>query len=53
LVNITEAKIHDRYGIGQLVFSKEQLVEDRAYFDFTLHRIQAENIFVTALRHTV
>jgi hypothetical protein len=49
LVNITETKIHDQYGIGQLVF-KEQLVEDRAYFDFTLHRIQAENIFVTRIK---
>jgi hypothetical protein len=45
LVNITQAKTHDRYGIGQLV-------EDRAYFDFTLmlHRIQAENVFVTRIK---
>ena len=53
LVNITEAKTHDRYGIGQLVFSKGTIVvEDRAYFDFTLmlHRIQAENIFVTRIK---
>lgn len=53
LVNITEAKTHDRYGIGQLVFSKGTIVvEDRAYFDFTLmlHRIQAENVFVTRIK---
>jgi hypothetical protein len=44
LVNIPEVKTHDRYGIGQLVFSKGTIVvEDSAYFDFTLmqHRIQA------------
>ena len=53
LVNISEAKIHDRYGLGQLVFSKGTIiVEDRAYFDFALmsHRIQAENIFVTRIK---
>ena len=53
LVNITEAKTHARYGIGQLVFSKGTIVlEDRAYFDFTLmlHRIQAENVFVTRIK---
>jgi hypothetical protein len=50
LVNITEVNTHNRYGIGQLVLSKGTIVvEDRAYFDFTLimHRIQVENIFVT------
>ena len=53
LVNITEAKTHDRYGIGQLVFSKGTIVvEDRVYSDFTLilHRIQAENVFVTRIK---
>ena len=53
LVNITPAKTHDRYGIGQLIFPKGTIViEDRAYFDFTLmlHRIQAENIFVTRIK---
>ena len=53
LVNRTQARTHDRYGIGQLVFSKGTLVvEDRAYFDFTLmlHRIQAENVFVTRIK---
>ena len=53
LINITEAKTHDRYGIGQLVFSKGTIiVEDRGYFDFTLMltRIQAENIFVTRIK---
>ena|SRR5688572_30320792 len=53
LVNITEAKIHDRYGLGQLVFSKGTvIVEDRAYFDFALmmQRILAENVFVTRIK---
>jgi hypothetical protein len=53
LVNITKAKTHDRYGIGQLLFLKGTIVvEDRAYFDFTLmlHRIQAENVFVTRIK---
>jgi IS4 transposase len=53
LVNISEAKTHDRYGLGQLVFSKGTIVvEDRGYFDFTLMltRIQAENIFVTRIK---
>lgn len=50
IVNITEAKLHDRYGLGQLVFAKGTvIVEDRAYFDFglMLQRIAAENVFVT------
>jgi hypothetical protein len=53
LVNITEAKIHDRYGLGQLIFPKNTIiVEDRAYFDFTLmlNRILAENTFVTRIK---
>lgn len=53
LVNITEAKTYDRYGIGQLVFSKGTIVvEDRGYFDFTLMltRIRAENVFVTRIK---
>jgi hypothetical protein len=53
LINITEAKTHDRYGIGQLVFSKGTIVvEDRGYFDFTLMltRIRAENVFVTRIK---
>lgn len=53
LINITEAKTHDRYGIGQLVFSKGTIVvEDRGYFDFTLMltRIRTENVFVTRIK---
>jgi hypothetical protein len=43
VVNISEAKIHDRYGLKQLVFQKDTIiVEDRAYFDLMLHRIRAE-----------
>ena len=53
VVNITEAKLHDRYGLGQLIFTKGTvIVEDRAYFDFTLmlQRIKAENVFVTRIK---
>jgi len=53
VVNITEAKVHDRHGIGQMVFQKDTvIVEDRAYFDFSLmfNRIKAENIFVTRIK---
>ena len=44
VVNISEAKVHDRYGLKQLIFPKRTLVvEDRAYFDFSLmlNRIKA------------
>ncbi len=53
MVNITEAKVHDRYGLSQLVFTKDTIiVEDRAYFDFDLmaSRIKAENVFVTRIK---
>ena len=53
MVNITEAKLHDRYGLEQLIFPKGTIiVEDRAYFDFKLmlSRIKAENDFVTRIK---
>ena len=53
MINITEAKVHDRYGFRQLVFAaKTIIVEDRAYFDFELmlSRIHAENVFVTRIK---
>jgi len=53
VVNISEAKVHDRYGLEQLVFQKDTIiVEDRAYFDFALmlNRIRAQNIFVTRIK---
>lgn len=53
IVNITEAKVHDRYGLKQLIFPKDTIiVEDRAYFDFTLmlNRIKADNVFVTRIK---
>jgi len=53
MINITEAKTHDRYGFSQQVFPKNTIiVEDRAYFDFVLmqNRIQAENTFVTRIK---
>jgi len=54
MVNITEAKLHDRYGLSQLIYPKATIiVEDRAYFDFTLmlSRIKAENVFVTRIKN--
>jgi uncharacterized LabA/DUF88 family protein len=53
LINITEAKIHDRYGLGNNVFEKGTIiVEDRGYFDFGLmmSRINAGNVFVTRIK---
>ena len=53
VVNITPAKVHDRYGLEQLIYPKDTVVvEDRAYFDFELmlNRIKAENVFVTRIK---
>lgn len=53
LVNISEAKLHDRYGLQNNVFDKGTIiVEDRGYFDFTLmmNRMKADNIFVTRIK---
>lgn len=53
VVNITEAKVHDRYGLDQLVYPKDTvIVEDRGYFDFNLmlNRIKGKNIFVTRIK---
>ena len=53
VVNISEAKLHDRYGFEQLIFPKDTIiVEDRGYFDFLLmlNRIIAENVFVTRIK---
>lgn len=53
VVNITDAKLHDSKGLDKLVFTKGTIiVEDRAYFDFTLmlSRIRAKNIFVTRIK---
>lgn len=53
IVNISEAKVHDRYGFEQLVFPEGTIiVEDRAYFDFSLmlNRIKANNVFVTRIK---
>lgn len=52
-VNISEAKVRDRYGLNQLVFPKGTvIVEDRTYFNFALmlNRITAENIFMTRIK---
>lgn len=53
MINISEAKLHDRYGLAEMVFPKNTIiVEDRAYFDFLLMlaRIKAENNFVTRIK---
>jgi len=53
VVNITEAKMHDRYGLELLIFPKGTIiVEDRGYFDFSLmqSRIAAKNVFVTRIK---
>tara|TARA_B100000508_G_C11417122_1_gene256346 strand:- start:150 stop:1037 length:888 start_codon:yes stop_codon:yes gene_type:complete len=53
VVNITKAKVHDKYGLKQLIYPKDTIiVEDRAYFDFELmiNRINAENVFVTRIK---
>ena len=53
LVNITEAKIHDSKGLIANVFKKGTIiVEDRAYFDFSLMKMRqdTENIFVTRIK---
>ncbi len=53
IINITQAKVHDRYGLEQLIFPQDTIiVEDRAYFDFALmlNRIKAENVFVTRIK---
>lgn len=53
MVNISEAKVHDRYGLENNVFAKNTIiVEDRAYFDFDLMmaRIKADNVFVTRIK---
>lgn len=53
VVNISEAKTHDRKGLEQLVFPQNTIiVEDRGYFDFTLmlNRIAAQNTFVTRIK---
>jgi hypothetical protein len=53
VVNISEAKVHDRHGLEQLIFPKNTIiVEDRGYFDLTLmlNRIVATNTFVTRIK---
>jgi hypothetical protein len=53
MVNISEAKLHDSKGLSEMVFPKNTvIVEDRAYFDFTLmlQRTAAENTFVTRIK---
>jgi hypothetical protein len=56
MVNITDAKVHDRYGLKQLILPKDSvIVEYRAYFNFELlqNRIKAGNIFVTRIKSNI
>ena len=53
MINITEAKVHDRKGVKDFVFDKGTIiVEDRGYFDFSLFkaRIDNQNYFVTRIK---
>lgn len=53
MINIGEAKTHDSKGLSRMVFPKDTIiVEDRAYFDFSLmlQRIAAQNTFVTRIK---
>jgi len=53
MVNITEGKVSDRYGLAKMVFPKGTIIiEDRGYFDFSLmkHRIKSDNHFVTRIK---
>ena len=53
VVNITEAKKHDRHGLKSLVFPKNTvIIEDRAYFDFSLiaQRLANDNTFVCRIK---
>lgn len=54
LVNITEAKKHDRHGIPRAIFAPSTIIiEDKGYFDFSLmsNRIKADNWFVTRIKN--
>lgn len=53
MINITEAKVHDRRGVTDFIFEKGTIiVEDRGYFDFSLFksRINNKNYFVTRIK---
>jgi hypothetical protein len=53
MINITEAKVHDRKGVKDFVFDEGTIiVEDRGYFDFSLFkaRIENQNYFVTRIK---
>jgi hypothetical protein len=53
IINITEAKIHDRKGVKDFKYKKGTIiVDDRGYFDYSLFksRIDDQNYFVTRLK---
>jgi len=53
MVNITEAKVHDSKGPAQQVFAKGTvIVEDRAYFDFSLMLQREDQLGVRDRRGT-
>lgn len=53
MINITEAKTHDRKGVNDFVFPENTvIVEDRGYYDFLLfkNRHMSKNFFVTRIK---
>jgi hypothetical protein len=53
MVNITEAKTHDRNGVNDFVFPENTIiVEDRGYYDFKLFKMRHtnKNFFVTRIK---
>ena len=53
MVNITEAKTHDRKGVNDFVFPENTvIVEDRGYYDFYLFKTRHlnKNFFVTRIK---
>lgn len=53
MVNITQAKTHDRHGVNDFVFPENTvIVEDRGYYDFSLFKSRHinKNFFVTRIK---
>lgn len=53
MVNITEAKTHDRNGVNDFIFPENTIiVEDRGYYDFNLFKARHinKNFFVTRIK---
>ena len=53
MVNITQAKTHDRHGVNEFIFPENTvIVEDRGYYDFSLFKSRHinKNFFVTRIK---